>query len=982
MQAKVYEFLTTGKQKCEVLILNNEKEALLASDAAKMAGFDTFVLPDFRALPGDDLRSFSLELLDLSKTLSQFYKSDSSKKLIIAPFCTILHPLPSKKNLQTITIQFGDRIDLRALRQTLICCGYSMVDIVADRAEFRISGDVIDIFSICDEEPTRILLDIDTVESIRHFDIQSQKTYKDELETVEITPFLATLSQEELEITEQKINELSQNSITNDIKSFSFWVIDGFCDYLKEFKCFKLSEFNSERDLSRLDTIPMIPEPRVYKDFSASPTKELFDFHKNKKITVLSKTKSAFIAAGLDKFDINLMLCPLIVNIISDKELILSINQQVKRVYKKRSNLILDELKAGDFVVHSDYGIGKFIGLELISVLGSKKEFVVISYQNDDRLLLPVEHLGMIDRYIANSGSIVTVDRLGKASFAKIKEKVRAKLFIIASKIVQMAAKRELIDGVKFNQDDEYLKFRLNAGFCYTDDQEKAVCEIAKDLGSGRVMDRLLSGDVGFGKTEVAMNAIFLCVKSGYQALFFVPTTLLSSQHYKSLKERFEPFNIDVFRLDRFTSSKEKANIKKILGGNRPAVVIGTHSLLGLEVKNLGLIVIDEEHKFGVKQKEKLKEISQFSHILSMSATPIPRSLNMALSGIKTYSTLTTAPLDRFDVRTFVVQWDEKLIKEAILREIRRNGQIFYVHNLISDMPFIEAKLKEIVPNIKILVLHSKIDSITMEDEMIKFANGCYDVLLCTSIIESGIHLPNANTIIVDEANKFGMSDLHQLRGRVGRSDKQGYCYFLIQDKDSLSDDAIKRLVALESNSFLGSGSILAYHDLEIRGGGNIVGEAQSGHIEAIGYALYLKMLEEEINLLLNKNTEKLQEIDLKLTVNAFLNQDLISEDRLRLELYRRLSKCKTANEVYEIGSEIEDRFGRLDIYTKQFLDLIIIKILASKRGFRAISNYEQNISLTKSDDTKLLLKSKSKDDDDILAEILSYLRKEDGFEK
>ena len=455
-----------------------------------------------------------------------------------------------------------------------------------------------------------------------------------------------------------------------------------------------------------------------------------------------------------------------------------------------------------------------------------------------------------------------------------------------------------------------------------------------------------------------------------------MPTTLLCAQHYKSLQERLSKFDIDVRRLDRFSSTKDKSRLQADLQDGKPLVAIGTHALLSVQSANLGLIIIDEEHKFGVKQKEKLKEFSEHSHLLSMSATPIPRSLNMALSSIKSYSTLTTPPLDRLDVRTFVKEWDRGLIKEAIMREIRRAGQIFYLHNKIADMPSIERELKQIVPTLKILTLHSKIDAKTSEDEMIKFANGEYDLLLCTSIVESGIHIPNANTIIIDEANKFGIADLHQLRGRVGRGAKQGFCYFLVEDRQSLSDEAIKRLVALESNSFLGSGALLAYHDLEIRGGGNLIGEAQSGHIEAIGYSLYLKMLEDEINLLLNKDKKNDTQVDIKLSVNAFLNSELIAEDRLRLELYRRLSKCTEVSEVYEIGGEIEDRFGKLDVYTKQFLDIIAIKIMAAKQEFKHISNYEQNITLTKIAGTKVALKSPSKDDDDVLAEILSYLRK------
>ena len=358
-----------------------------------------------------------------------------------------------------------------------------------------------------------------------------------------------------------------------------------------------------------------------------------------------------------------------------------------------------------------------------------------------------------------------------------------------------------------------------------------------------------------------------------------------------------------------------------------------------------------------------------------MSATPIPRSINMALSKVKSYSVLMTPPLDRLDVRSFVKTYDENLIKEVILREIRRKGQIFYVHNLISDIEFVAKDLKNLIPNVKILILHSKIDAKTTEEEVMKFANGYYDILLCTSIVESGIHLPNVNTIIIDSANKFGMADLHQLRGRVGRSNRQGYCYFLVDD-ENLTDNAKKRLVALESNSFLGSGAVLAYHDLEIRGGGNLLGVDQSGHIEAIGYSLYLKMLEDEINRLLNQKSDEQKELEIKLNINAFLNSELISQDRLRLELYRRLSKCVSANEVYEIGSEIEDRFGELDIYTKQFLDLIIIKILALGKNFVYISNFEQNISLRKQNGENLVLKSPSKDSDDIIATLLEFLRK------
>ena len=979
MQAKVYEYLLTHAP--QILICEDDKEAALCADAASFAGFSAFKLPDFRAKKGDDLRSFNEELFEISSVLSKYYKFDG-KKIIISPFSTLLNPLPTQKNLESSTIKLKDNLNLSEFADLLIRFGYECVDIVESVGEFSIRGEVIDIYGVNMDDPVRILLFGDEVESIRNYNTATQISNKNELSEAEIVPFIANLSKDEFEKVSQKIEDMQSDALVSDLNSLGFWAIDSFSDYLKEFDSKLVKKIDFEiYDVpdEKFKGIEILPEPKVYKDLEVTLNFDFFELNKSKSITVLSRNEGLFKGYELDGFaNVKLEISPLVVNLTSNDKIVVSLNKFEKKRRVKRSSLVVDELKVNDYVVHEEYGIGRFLGLEKIKVLGATKEFVVIAYQNDDKLLLPVEHLNLIDRYIAQNGSMAVLDRLGKANFAKIKEKVREKLFAIASNIVAMAAKRELIAGKILQKEDiSYLNFVQDAGFSYTSDQQKAVNDIKDELKSGKVMDRLLSGDVGFGKTEVAMNAIFTCIKSGFSALFFVPTTLLSSQHYKTLSQRFSKFGIKVFRLDRFSSAKEKSSLQKALKESEPIVCVGTHALLGVKAENLGLIVVDEEHKFGVKQKEQLKEISQHSHILSMSATPIPRSLNMALSKIKTYSILATPPSSRLDVRTSVREWDEKVVKEAIMRELRRGGQTFYIHNHIADIEQTANELRKILPKLRILILHSKINAKVAEDEMMKFERGEYDLLLCTSIVESGIHLPNANTIIVENANKFGMADLHQLRGRVGRSDKQAYCYFLVEDKDAISKDALKRLVALEGNSFLGAGSVLAYHDLEIRGGGNIIGEAQSGHIEAIGYSLYLKMLEDEINKLLNQDSAKLDKIDLKLSVSAFLNQEFIREDRLRLEIYRRLSKCKEVGEVYEIQSELEDRFGKIDTFTKQFLDLIIIKILALKAGIKTISNSEQNILITKNDDEKIRLKSRSKDDDDVLAEILVYLRKD-----
>ncbi|EBD1719569.1 DEAD/DEAH box helicase [Campylobacter coli] len=977
MQANFFEYLQ-GSNIAQLVLCEDDKESFLLSQVALFKGLKTFVLPDFRAEFGDDLRAFSKELFELCKVLNAYHK-EKDTKILISPLSTIFKKLPGQKHLKSYNLSKKNAFDLSEFKNELIKLGYEFVDMVQDKGEVSIRGEIIDIFCINEELPTRVLLFGDELESIRKFDPMNQKSFPKEYEELEICPFLTHFSEENYENFKDKLENFNSDVLINDINSLGFWCIDDFCDYL-ELDFISIKKFNQEewdKDISKINA-KIIPQASVYKDLKSSYNKDFFSLHQNKQITILAKNEALFKALELENTqNISFQKSDLILNLISNQELIISLNHKEKQKYKRKANLIIDELKIGDFIVHEDYGVGKFLGLEMISISGAKKEFVAIEYQNSDKLLLPVENLYMIDKYLGASGGIPLLDRLGKMTFIRLKERLKTKLLAIASEIVIMAAKRALIKPkeIKIDYADQAY-FVSKAGFSYTQDQNKACEEILNDFENGKVMDRLLSGDVGFGKTEVAMNAIYPVVKSGFCAFFFAPTTLLSHQHYKSLKKRFEPFDIEVFKLDRFTSAKEKKTLMLNLEQNKPCVVIGTHALLNVECENLALVIIDEEHKFGVKQKEKLKELTQNSHLLSMSATPIPRSLNQALSSIKSYSVLQTPPEDRLDVRTFVKENDDALLKEAITRELRRGGQIFYIHNHIASIEQCKKHLLDLFKNLRILILHSKIDAKIQEEEMLKFENKEYDLLLSTSIVESGIDLPNANTMIVERSDRFGMADLHQLRGRVGRSDRQGYCYFLVENKEELTQDALKRLISLESNSYLGAGSVLAYHDLEIRGGGNLLGIDQSGHIEQIGLSLYLKMLEDELNALTKKESFEEKKIDLKLTINAFLNSELINEDRLRLELYRRLSKCKNIDEVYEIEGEIEDRFGKLDLYTKQFLMLIIIKILALGK-FKTISNFEQNIQFVKINDEKEFIKARSKDDDDIIEAVLTHLRKD-----
>jgi len=986
-QPKFYEYLKNNpKKRCDIFVCEDAKEASELADVCSFLEIEALIFPDFRASYMDDLRPFQEELFALFAALRTYYGS-SKKPLIISPLKTLLYPLPKASLLQSMIIEFASRIELKSVKETLLRWGYTFVDMVEMEGEVSHRGDILDIFIPNTENPYRISLFDDEIEEIKAFDVETQRTQKEELASIEVTSAFFSLDEEQGKRFEKAILNAQSDSFVKDMASLGFWVLgEEGNDFTLGKSIMRLHEMKSLLDESYGLDFPLIPRSHLegeilpeavrYKSLIAPNFQTLQSVHKNKKFTLIVASDTQLKSAGIfDTKDLTIKTSGIVLNLISTEEVIISLNRHEKKRRRRKTSILLDDLKVGDYVVHEEYGVGIFEGIEQAEILGGIKDLVVIKYMGDDKLLLPVENLDTIDRYIA-SGSLPVLDRLGKGSFGKLKESVKARLFEIASEIVGIAASRALIKAPRLSVDmGELKRFQAGAGFDYTADQSSAISAIISDIASGQIMDRLLSGDVGFGKTEVAMNAIFACARGGYQSLLVVPTTLLSSQHFKSLQERLGVFGLRVAKLDRFVSAKEKTATLKALSSGEIDCIVGTHALFGVSCAKLGLVIIDEEHKFGVKQKEKLKSLYENVHLLSMSATPIPRSLNQAMSSIKTMSELLTPPSERLGVRTFVKNYDEKLIKEVILRELRRGGQLFYVHNSIDSMIIKSGELKAILPNLRILILHSQIGAAQTEEELAKFANREYDVLLATSIIESGIHMPTVNTMIIDGADRFGMADLHQLRGRVGRGHIEGYAYFIVDDKDHLTEEAKKRLVALESNSFLGSGSMLAYHDLEIRGGGNLVGDAQSGHIKNIGYSLYLRMLEDAIKILTNQTTAVKAKVDIKLTISAFISDNVVHEDRLRLELYRRLSHCEAPSEIYEILEEVEDRFGKPDTPTKQFFEIMVMKVLCIEKKIKTVSNYNQNISIEYVNGSKESLQSKSKDDDDLIATVLHYLR-------
>ncbi len=990
IQSSLYGALNKGFD-YQILACKDFKESELAKEVISYFKPNTkaILFPEFRAKKNDDLRSFFEEFLQLLGGLREFYQALENKQeaIIIAPISALLHPLPKKELLESFKITLLEKYNLKDLKDKLFYYGYEILDLVEVEGEASFRGDIVDIYAPNSKAYRLSFFDMEC-ESIKEFDPTTQMSLKEDLLEIEIPPTLFSLNEQSYKDLKTKVEQSPLNSFSKDLTSFGLWFLgEKANDLLHAYKSVispkaleEIQELTSlnELDGERFKFLKVLENPQGYEDLEihAHALESFIALHSNRKITLLAPNKTILDNAisVLEKSSIEYVIAPFVLNFKTPDGIFISLNSFERKKKRQKSKLALNELNAGEWVVHDDYGVGVFSQLVQHSVLGSKRDFLEIAYWGEDKLLLPVENLHLITRYVAQSDSVPIKDRLGKGSFLKLKAKVKTKLLEIAGKIIELAAERNLILGKKMDTHLAELEiFKSHAGFEYTSDQEKAIAEISKDLSSKRVMDRLLSGDVGFGKTEVAMHAIFCAFLNGFQSALVVPTTLLAHQHFETLRVRFENFGVKVARLDRYASEKNK--LLKAVELGLIDVLVGTHAILGAKFKNLGLVVVDEEHKFGVKQKEALKELSKSVHFLSMSATPIPRTLNMALSQIKGISSLKIPPTDRKPSRTFLKEKNDELLKEIIHRELRRNGQIFYIHNHIASISKVKTKLEDLIPKLKIAILHSQINAHESEETMLEFAKGNYQVLLCTSIVESGIHLPNANTIVIDNAQNFGLADLHQLRGRVGRGKKEGFCYFLIEDQKSLNEQALKRLLALEKNSYLGSGESIAYHDLEIRGGGNLLGQDQSGHIKNIGYALYTRMLEDAIYELSGGKKRLEKSVEIQLSVSAFLNPELIASDSLRLDLYRRLSLCENTDEVGQIHEEIEDRFGKIDDLSAQFLQIITLKILANQLGIIKLSNFNQNITITYSDEKKESLKAPSKDDNDILETLLKHLR-------
>ncbi|MFY8327564.1 transcription-repair coupling factor [Pseudoalteromonas sp. ZZD1] len=655
-------------------------------------------------------------------------------------------------------------------------------------------------------------------------------------------------------------------------------------------------------------------------------------------------------------------------SIITEQELLgIKVSQRRRRKHKYEASqdaLIrnLAELKVGQPIVHLDHGVGRYQGLQTIDAAGLVTEFVTITYAGEAKLYVPVSALHMLSRYSGGEEATAPLHKLGSDAWEKAKKRAAEKVRDVAAELLDIYAQRQAKPGNAFALDGSaYRVFSDGFPFEETDDQRNAIEAVLGDMQSKHAMDRLVCGDVGFGKTEVAMRAAFIAVNDNKQVAVLVPTTLLAQQHFENFKDRFADFPIEVGVLSRFNSPKEQKDTLEKMAEGKLDIVIGTHKLIQQDInfRDLGLLIVDEEHRFGVRQKEKIKSLRADVDILTLTATPIPRTLNMAMSGMRDLSIIATPPAKRLAVKTFVRQRDAELIREAVLREIKRGGQVYFLHNNVETIDRVAQEISEWVPEASVASAHGQMRERELEQLMSEFYHQKYNVLVCTTIIETGIDIPTANTIIMDRADKLGLAQLHQLRGRVGRSHHQAYAYLLTGHPKSLSKDAVKRLEAIESLEDLGAGFALATHDLEIRGAGELLGDDQSGQMQTIGFNLYMEMLEQAVQSLregkeptLDNLLQQQSEVDLKLA--ALLPDDYIHDVNARLGIYKRIASCATVDDMDELQVELIDRFGLLPDATKNLFSLQQLKLKASELGIKKIEANPKGGYFEFSQDTKV----------------------------
>jgi transcription-repair coupling factor (superfamily II helicase) len=860
-------------------------------------------------------------------------------------------PKEKIKNLK-LKITRPGRVLLHNLIEKLILLGYRRFDIVGGRGEFSVRGGLIDIFPLNLEHPVRIELAGDEVESIRSFDAYSQRSIN-RLNEISVLPahelYQASLFEhlppnclmvfeEMLEIENALRKEKdAPDYITADARYLD---MDEIQKGVMKFRRLELSAF-----LRPGEEIPFLPPAEYIGKFSEIPKESvIISKHASRLKTEIEANifegsiRGGFVFDGLQ--------------VLSDKELF---GEQIVSRRKKMVSAegvaddLLADLKLNDYVVHENYGIGIYRGTDKLDWEGVIQEYFEIEFAGGDRVYVPPSMAGLVEKYSGGGEVKPKLSRLGTKLWLKTKNQVKKTLREMTQELLALYAARQKFPGYPFPGDDIW-QVELEGTFSFeeTPDQLKAINDTKRDMESTRPMDRLVCGDVGYGKTEVAIRAAVKAVSAGKQVAILVPTTILAEQHYNNFKNRLKSFPFIAEMLSRFRSKKEQANVIKALAGGGVDIVIGTHRLLSKDVKfnDLGLLIVDEEQRFGVAHKEKLKKMRQTVDVLSLSATPIPRTLYLSLSGARDMSVINTPPVDRSPIRTYVLPWNEAVIREAIRREMDRGGQVYFVHNFVESIEGMASKIKKLVPEAKVAIGHGQMSEKTLEKTMLDFMEKKCDVLVCTSIIESGLDITNVNTILIDQADRLGLSQLYQIRGRVGRSPVRAYAYLFYHPEKVIAGQALERLKAIQEFTALGSGYKLAMRDLEIRGSGNLLGAEQSGHILEVGFDLYCELLEEAVKEIkgIKEVSPRVVEIDLKL--EAYIPDQYISDDRQRLAIYRRMNLIDKQAAVNDLKKELIDRFGNFPVPVNKLFDLLNLKMKALKAGVVSIKEEDSEIMI------------------------------------
>lgn len=929
---------------------------------------------------------------------------ENKKNIIVTNLMGYLRFLPTKDIIQEkiINLEVGNEIKISDLKNKLFDLGYAKETFVNKTGEISIRGYVIDIFPIGEENPVRIEFWGDEIDSIRYFDVDSQRT-KEIIKNIRIKPNTEFLTCKDIDTFGMKQSELKKIDNVVNISTFE----DSICFFdnydqlvlsynmlVEEMMTYSISndkdpkyeymfDFNKiknkqEKYFNDFDNLIINKKEQRFKCQIVQPfsndikeTNERLNGLKKKYKVIIClndrykcnhlieklENKNIVLTNENEIFDNKINLIIKKINqgfnydnyyIISENEIF---NKKVEYKYKNKFRLgtkirDINKLNIGDYVVHSAHGIGRYCGIKSLVKNNLKKDYLNIEYRDNDRLYIPVEKIEFISKYSSREGIVPKLNKLGSTEWTKTKLKAKKRIEDIAGELLKLYALRESSKGFAFSEDTkEQYEFEKEFPYTETKDQLKVIEEIKKDMEKGCPMDRLLCGDVGYGKTEVAFRAIFKAIMDNKQVAILCPTTILSNQHFNNAIERFKSFAVEIQLLNRFVPNNKVKTILERTKNGRVDILIGTHRILSDDVnfKDLGLLIIDEEQRFGVKHKEKIKQLKNSVDVLTLSATPIPRTLQMSMVGIRNLSLIETPPVDRYPIQTYVLAENNQIIKDAIYKELSRNGQCFILFNNVKELENKKMEISRLVPEANIVTAHGKLSKNELEVIMTDFIEKKYDVLLCTTIIETGIDIPNANTLIVYDADHFGLSQLYQLRGRVGRSNKIAYCYLMYEKTKVLSEIAVKRLQAIKEFTELGSGFSIAMRDLSIRGAGDILGSEQAGFVDTIGVEMFMKMLNDEIAKLKGISVEEREDYNPLINVETSISNDFIDDEEIKIEIHKMINKISDYDSLNKTKEELEDRFGKLneniiiymhqEMFEKMAANLNISKIVQTKNS-------------------------------------------------